>query len=285
MECDVIKEQLGLYIDQVLDECDMIAFQEHLARCAACRAELAALTTLIDAARSIEDIEVPSALREAIAAATTQRHKVPVVARLCAAFAPRSLRWAVGFAGAAVLLAGVAVLWHPLQLQTSPPKPERTAASTRAQVVPPRPAQVATAMTAVRAVSTRDKTIVTTRRLRRPARVHTVAQRGLPPVPNIKPGPKTAAVPAAPAPGESDAEVYGIDDTTVARTVSVEDIREPERVAASETPRVERIPIKVASAPLPKEEEVAQWLKDAKTAAEMHRRGNSAGVSLINARF
>jgi len=285
MECGKIKEQLGFYIDEALDERDRAAVEDHLAKCAACRAELAALSTLIKATRGIEDIDPPSGLRQAIAAVTTQREKASVVDSLLAVFAPKALRWAAGFAGVAVLLVGLIMSWLSWQVPTSSPMPRKPAAGTRANLVPTRPAPVTTALAPTLPASTRDKAVFRPRQPRQSVRLRTVAQHGLPPIPNIKPSAKTTVVPAAPALGESDAEVYGVDDTTVARTVTTEDIRPPERAAATETPRVERIPIKVASAPLPKEEEVAQWLRDAKTAAEMHRHGSSVGVSLINARF
>lgn len=285
MECRKIQEQLGFYIDEALDERDKAAVEEHLAGCATCRAEMLALKGLLEATRGIEEIDPPSELRQAIAAMTTQRKQASVLDGLRSVFAPKALRWAAASAGAAIMLAGLIISWGPWHAPTPSLAPDKPAASTQVKLAAPRPAPLTAALAPAPPVSTRDRTAVRQRRPRQSSRVRTVAQRGLPPIPNIAPSSTTTAAPGAPGPGESDAEVYGVDDTTVARTMTAEDIRPPQRAETTETPKLERIPIKVASAPLPKEEEVARWLEDAKTAAEMHRHGNPVGVSVISARF
>ncbi len=284
MECGRIREQLGFYVDAALDEREMSVVAEHLAMCADCRAELAAVTALIEVTRGIEEVEPPEDLRAAIAAATTQRHKASMLHRLRAVFAPSAVRWAVGFAGAAVLLAAVVISSRPPQV--APHSAARTQpAHTQAKAVPSHPEPVTTAAAPAPSVSKRDIASVAPKRRTRTVRPPIVAQHGLPPIPKVRPGPEPAVAKARPAAGESDAEVYGIDDTTTARTMTASDIHEPVRVVAKETPKPEPVSVKVASTPLPKPEEVEQWAKDAKTAASMHRRGNPIGVSLINAKF
>jgi anti-sigma factor RsiW len=285
MECSRIREQLSSYIDAALDERDTSVVAEHLANCAACRAELAALTALVEAARDIEEVDCPAGLRAAIAAATTQRHKVSALHRLRTAFAPNALRWALGFAGAAAVLVAVVISSRPPQVPTPAAVRAKSPASTHAQVAPSHPAPVTAAVTPAPPGSARETASAAPKRRSRTVRARTVAQHGLPPIPKVKPGPEPAIAQDRPATGESDAEVYGVDDTTVARTVTTTDIREPERVVVKEVPEPETVSVKVASTPLPKEEEIAQWAKDAKTAASMHRRGNPVGLSLINARF
>jgi hypothetical protein len=285
MECGRMREQLGFYIDAALGERDMGEVAEHLARCAECRAELAALTTMIEAARGIEEVEPPEDLRAAIAAATTQRHKTSVLYRLRAAFAPNGLRWAAGFAGAAVLLLAVVMSSRPPQPSTPSVTRTQSPVRTQAQVAPSQPSPVTAALTPAPSASASDAASIAPKRHSRTVRARAIAKRG----PSSSPTAKSAAKPtianSSPAAGESDAEVYGVDDTTAASTVTPADIREPERVAMNESPKLEHISVKVASMPLPKEEQVAEWVKDAKTAAAMHRRGNPVGVSLINARF
>ena len=287
MECGRIREQLGFYIDAALDEHDMSEVAKHLAKCAACRAELAALTTMIETARGIEEVDPPEGLRAAIAAATTQRsvHKTPVLARLRAAFAPKALRWAAGFAGAAVLIVAMVISSQTPEVPRASLARTQSPARTHAQVVRSRPGPETAALTPATSASTRDTTSIATKRRSRTFRVHAIAQRGPSPALTGKSASKPTIAKSSPASSESDANVYGVDDTTVARTVTPADIGGPERVVVQDSPKPEPVSVKVASTPLLKQDEAAEWIKDVKTAAAMHRRGNPVGVSLINARF
>ena len=287
MDCGRIREQLGFYIDAALGEHDMSEVAEHLAKCAACRAELAALTTMIETARGIEEVDPPQGLRSAIAAATTQRpaHKTPVLARLRAAFAPGTLRWAAGFAGAAALIVAVVISSQTPEVPRASLARTQSPARTHAQVVPNRSAPVTAALTPAPSVSTRDITSIATKRRSRTFRAHTIAQHSPSPALTGKSAPKPTIAKSSPVTNESDASVYGVDDTTVARTITPADIREPERVVTQENPKPERVSVKVASTPQLKPDEAAEWIKDVKTSAAMHRRTNPVGVSLINARF
>lgn len=285
MKCGRVTEILGFYVDAVLSEREMGEVADHLVNCEACRAELAALTAMIEAARGIEEIEPPIDLRASIAAATTLKPVAErsLLARLRPLLAPPTVRWAVGFVGAAAVVVAALVTTLTPELPSPQIARKHSGAPVPAALAP---TPVAPSMAMSAPVATPKKPPFA-RRIH-PSRVaHTmIAQRAVPS--SVPSGPvhkAAAAKSVTPVADQDNANVYGVDDTTVARTITPADIHAPEPVAAESNPKVERVSVKVASSPLPKDDQVAEWVKDAKTAASMHSRGAQSGLSLINARF
>ena len=62
MKCNVIRELLSLYIDQMLDEGQVKDVEEHLSACNACRNEYNELKEMHELLGQVEMIPVPDAL-------------------------------------------------------------------------------------------------------------------------------------------------------------------------------------------------------------------------------
>jgi anti-sigma factor RsiW len=97
MKCSRIKKKLSAYLDGEMPEHERNIISEHLRQCKDCRAELAALSAVRDALKSIEGMEVPpyfiTRLRQHI---KEQRESVPFLKKI------RSLAFATASAFAVV---------------------------------------------------------------------------------------------------------------------------------------------------------------------------------------
>jgi len=262
----------------------MRAISDHLLECAECRAELAAMMSIIEAARSIEQVEPPKYLRSAIFAATThcREESATLPAKLRKIFAPAALRWAGSFAGAAAV---VAVVLTSLQ---NPKAPERSVTSNQSpaqkhvQVVADRPEPITKTIAANTAASNYNKIIAAKNHKRYTATARATRSFAPPTVLTSK---------AAHKPAQSAHDMNNLnttdamDDTTVAQTVTPDEIIAKQPVEAKADPTKTRLLVKVASMPLQNEEEAAELANDAKTAAKMRRNNSNTGISLINARF
>ncbi len=78
MRCDWVREQLSLYVDNTLGHADHAQVDEHLAACAACRGEAAALSQMLRSLRTLEQPAAPDLLPGIRAKLQAQ----PAVARL-----------------------------------------------------------------------------------------------------------------------------------------------------------------------------------------------------------
>ncbi|MFL6108184.1 MAG: anti-sigma factor domain-containing protein [Marmoricola sp.] len=109
----------GAYAVDALDDVERARFEEHLAACAECRAEVASLKDAAAAFSAMAPAQVPAALRaKVLADIKAVRPLPPVVARL---EARRPRRWANLVAAAAVLgvLGGGVAVWQQTHDTTS----------------------------------------------------------------------------------------------------------------------------------------------------------------------
>ncbi|MGE5422638.1 MAG: zf-HC2 domain-containing protein [Ignavibacteriales bacterium] len=60
MKCEEARQLISPYIDLVLTEKETTRLEKHLANCAACRAELAELRSLVDSFKRLEDLQAPA---------------------------------------------------------------------------------------------------------------------------------------------------------------------------------------------------------------------------------
>lgn len=290
MDCGGISDRLGFYIDGALPEGDRVEVEKHLSECAECRAELASLRLLIQAAGEIEAVEPPIGLRASIAAATTAKPE-SARHRLRELLSPRLLRWAGGLACAAagmVLFVGLTHTNEPANravLQPRPPAPM----SNRVATARPAPVRIALATSPITGL----------REVAPPARIrHSAASRASKPAaPAAAPAPKvklsstpksneTRGPERLPA-IESGDEAVAVDDTTAARTVAAADIQEPAPEITDTAPERDRAALtKVASSPALSRDNAEEWIKNMKAEAAMRRKSHGSNVvSVINARF
>ena len=288
MECGRIREQLGFYVDGALGERDSREIADHLAGCAECRAELAALRTLIETSQSIEAIEPPVGLRAAIAAATTQKavKELGLVSRLRATLSPGVLRWAGGLAGAAVLTVGLLVSLRQAQIPTRPPARAPSPAQVSAQGGNTRPAPAEVVLAPTPSGPKQAVAVPAPKRRVRAARAEANAAHSGAPVLAGKTAAKPVHEVGGVTSGEPETDVGLSDTTTVAETISTAELKASASEETEASAKLAGHPlVKVASTPLPKAEDAEKWLADVKAEAAMHRRGSPVGMSLIQARF
>ena len=99
MKCEAARPLLESYLDGELDRAAVDELESHLAGCAGCRAELAALEGLRSALRAVPRERAPAALRARLAA----------IGELPAMVAPRAAPAATWWKLAAAVLLGIAV--------------------------------------------------------------------------------------------------------------------------------------------------------------------------------
>ena len=63
-KCDEVREYISLYIDEELDEAQLVDFEEHIRCCEECRNELDEIKSIISICSSIEEEELPDKFRE-----------------------------------------------------------------------------------------------------------------------------------------------------------------------------------------------------------------------------
>lgn len=81
MECFEIKENLSLYIDQMLDDTQMKEISEHLSCCEACRQDYEILLTNINLLKSIPEIALPSDFDLELRSALNNAKTLPIYKR------------------------------------------------------------------------------------------------------------------------------------------------------------------------------------------------------------
>src|SRR5665648_451390 len=79
MNCDEIRELLSLYIDNKLEEEQMIEIERHLLVCDACKKEFEGIVLVINAMKNLPEVEIPaqfdSGLREELKKAAESSRK------------------------------------------------------------------------------------------------------------------------------------------------------------------------------------------------------------------
>jgi anti-sigma factor RsiW len=115
----------GAYAVDALDDAERIGFEEHLAQCAACRAEVASFRETSALVAETEAVTPPSSLRDGVLAGISQIRPLPPETPPAPmgpaeptdelAVRRRRLPAILATAAAVVLLAVGAVLWHPWQ--------------------------------------------------------------------------------------------------------------------------------------------------------------------------
>jgi len=119
----------GAYAVGALDDAERVAFEQHLAQCAACRAEVASFRETSALIAETEALDPPASLRDGVLAGISQVRPLPPEAP-AAPEEPAGTqqpiavrrRWLAPFlaAAAAVVLLAVGVLaWHPWQHDTT----------------------------------------------------------------------------------------------------------------------------------------------------------------------
>jgi anti-sigma-K factor RskA len=114
----------GAYAVDALDDAERAGFEEHLAQCAACRAEVASFRETSALIAETEAVTPPSSLRDGVLEGISQIRPLPPETPTAPveptdelAVRRRRLPAILATAAAVVLLAVGAVLWHPWQQQ------------------------------------------------------------------------------------------------------------------------------------------------------------------------
>lgn len=291
MECGTISDQLGFYIDGTLDRLSAEKVEKHLAECGECRAELASLRVLIEAAREIEAEEPPLGLRARIAAATTQSsatkaYRPGVMLRLREALSPRSLALAGGLACAIAAIGAFVTLRQPgeptaeVAVKTLSPAP----VPSDIHGVPAK--QISVAVTPVAPQSLRRVASAKPAGMRSVARISGNVRPSAAAAP--KPRTQSAEDQKRDAIAQSVAdEPVAIDDTTVAVTVTYKPAEQPAAEAAKASASKQHAALaKLASSPALDRSQTEEWLKEMKTKAAMRGRDRGSSlVSVISAKF
>lgn len=119
MNCDRVRELLSEYLDDVLAPEEAAAMREHLASCAGCSAEFAALERTVELCRALDEVEVPAGFRASlhgrIAARSSRRGVVGILGR-----AYRRIPYKGLVAAAAVLIIAFATNTITLNLPSLP---------------------------------------------------------------------------------------------------------------------------------------------------------------------
>lgn len=108
----------GAYAVDALDDVERHQFEQHLAACAECRAEVSSLRETAALLAEAEAETPPPSLREGVLSGISQIRPLPPVQPDRSATARvrrRALPQLLAMAAAVVLLAAGAVLWHPWQ--------------------------------------------------------------------------------------------------------------------------------------------------------------------------
>ncbi|WHH59937.1 zf-HC2 domain-containing protein [Petroclostridium sp. X23] len=59
LKCEPIREMMSLYIDNELNDIELVSFNKHIESCAECREELQLLQSVVESCHSFEELEVP----------------------------------------------------------------------------------------------------------------------------------------------------------------------------------------------------------------------------------
>jgi|GEM_PF-1034358 len=297
--CGKIGALLSAYLDGELTAREQNMVADHIAVCSECAREMRALQVLVGAAASIAPVDPPTDLKARIAAATTARlpgaaAQPVLVERLRYLLSPKGLRWAgaaaAGTAAIAVLLhqhPGPAVVhqmasvhkMHPPVHSGLKSEPSKTAAVASAaggvQIEMPMPDILAYA-----GKPGMKRSINRMPQIQEP-KLNLIQK------PKAKSKPEAAKAPGiSVAPYDNTLKTTGSDDMNMNQQPEVASAPEPAPEINDEAPKtVQPTLIKVAAAPVLKQQVSEDWLKQAKAQAAMKRGDSGSGFTVISAKF
>jgi hypothetical protein len=308
MECSKIQEELGFYLDEVLDEQSLERVEAHMSECDVCRKELSALRMLVEAAGEIEAIEPPTGLRESILHAARSKEQVAQpLAKASSRLSfgewlgsypsPRGIRWAAGAVAAGILALAI-MIGAP---QESPQMREASVrtknhSQSPAPTAQSQPTKIAVAQSpTVQSVEQNQTVVGQTWQLRtaRPLTHSKVRIRVAKPYVQVasKLVKKNAHPIAARIDSSAERKVVDRDaeighEAKPAETDNAEIAAVPQPIANTETESDQSVVVKVATAPVLNNDKIREWMQNARMQAEMRKSGNrGGGVSIVSARF